>query len=76
MPESAASDFSTVTLKGLADAIRTPSGTTIEDPLDTATVDGQKVVVVTQSDGSTLDVAATGKPYPLKEESKASSPPR
>jgi hypothetical protein len=74
VPESAASDFSTFTLKGLADDLRKPTSGTIKDPVTTATVDGQKVVVVTESDGSTLNVAATGTPYPLKEESKGTEP--
>jgi hypothetical protein len=73
VPESAASDFSTFTLKGLADELRKPSEGTINDKVTTATVDGQKVVVVTESDGSTLNVASTGTPYPLKVENKGSS---
>jgi hypothetical protein len=74
VPDSAASSFGTFTLKGLADELRKPTDATYKDPVTTATVDGQKVVVVTQTDGSTLDVAASGQPYPVKEESKGSSP--
>jgi hypothetical protein len=76
VPGEAASSFDTFTLKGLADSLRTPTGgTTINDPVSTATVDGQKVVVVTQSDGSTLDVASSGQPYPLKAENKGGDSP-
>ena len=76
VPQEAASSFDTFTLKGLAESLRKPTGgTTINDPVSTATVDGQKVVVVTQSDGSTLDVASTGQPYPLKAENKGGDSP-
>jgi hypothetical protein len=75
VPQEAASSFDTFTLKGLADSLRKPTDATIKDPVSTATVDGQKVVVVSQSDGSTLDVAATGQPYPLKAENKGGDSP-
>jgi hypothetical protein len=75
VPQEAASSFDTFTLKGLADSLRKPTDATINDPVSTATVDGQKVVVVTQSDGSTLDVASTGTPYPLKAENKGGDSP-
>lgn len=66
VPSEAASEFDQFSLKGLADELRHPSDGTIKDAVHTDTVDGQKVVVVTESNGSTLDVAATGTPYPLK----------
>jgi len=66
LPADAAGELSQFSLKGLADELRHPTDGKIKDAVHTATVDGKKVVVVTQSDGSTLDVAATGTPYPLK----------
>jgi hypothetical protein len=75
VPQAAASAFDTFTLKGLADELRKPAGGTIKDDVGTATVDGKKVVVVTESDGSTLDVAATGTPYPLKATTKGGDSP-
>jgi hypothetical protein len=66
VPGDAASQFSQFSLKGLADELRHPSDGTIKDAVHTDTVDGTKVVVVTESNGSTLDVAATGTPYPLR----------
>jgi hypothetical protein len=41
-------------------------GVTINPKVTTTTLNGQQVVVVSQSDGSQVYVAATGKPYPLK----------
>jgi hypothetical protein len=66
VPGQAAGALSQFSLKGLADQLRHPSNGTIKDAVHTGTVDGRKVVVVTESDGSTLDVAATGTPYPLR----------
>jgi hypothetical protein len=66
VPAQAASELQQFSLKGLADQLRHPSNGTIKDAVHTGTVDGRKVVVVTESDGSTLDVAATGTPYPLR----------
>lgn len=54
------------TLDSLAAELTKPTdGTTVKDKVTTATYQGKKVVVITSSDGSTFDVAATGKPYPL-----------
>ena len=66
VPSQAASALSQFSLQGLADELRHPSNGTIKDAVHTDTLDGHKVVVVTESDGSTLDVAATGTPYPLR----------
>lgn len=64
-----------VTLESLAKELRKPSdGTTVDDKVTTSTYQGQKVVVVTSSDKSTVDVAATGKPYPLHSVSKGTDP--
>lgn len=62
-----------LSLSALTTELRQPSdGSTIEDKVTTAKLDGHPVVVVTQSDGSTLSVAATGTPYPLRAENKGS----
>jgi hypothetical protein len=74
VPSSAADQFSEFTIKGLADQIRHPSGATIKDDVKSGTLNGQKTVVVSQTDGSTLDVAATGSPYPLRAVDKGSNP--
>jgi len=66
LPADSAGELSQFSVKGLADELRHPSNGSIKDAVHTDTVDGKKVVVVTESDGSTLDVAATGTPYPLK----------
>jgi len=75
VPAQAASSFGTFTLRGLADELRKPSGGSYEDPVGADALHGQKVVVVTQTDGSTLDVAATGTPYPLTAGNKGSDSP-
>jgi hypothetical protein len=66
VPSSAAAQVLPFTLSSLADELRHPSGATVKDAVSTSTLNGQKVVVVTQTDGSVLDVAATGTPYPLR----------
>jgi hypothetical protein len=73
VPGDAASQLSQFSLKGLADELRHPSDGTIKDAVHPDTVNGQKVVVVTESNGSTLDVAATGTPYPLRIVEKGSN---
>jgi hypothetical protein len=70
LPQQAAGQFDTFSLKGLADSLRKPTDGTIQDAVGKGTVGGQEVVVVKQSDGSTVDVAATGTPYPLREQDK------
>ena len=66
VPSSTAGQVLPFNLSSLADQLRHPTGATIKDAVHTGTLHGQKVVVVTQTDGSTLDVAATGTPYPLQ----------
>jgi hypothetical protein len=75
VPQEAASSFDTFTLKGLADSLRNPKDGSIKDPVTMDKLGGQPVVVVTQSDGSTLDVAATGTPYPLRATDKGGTSP-
>jgi hypothetical protein len=73
VPSSAAGQVLPFSLSGLADELRHPSGATIKDAVHTGTLNGKDVVVVTQTDGSTLDVAATGTPYPLRTVDKGES---
>jgi hypothetical protein len=70
VPGDSANALTQFSIKGLADELRHPSDGTIKDEVHTDTLDGQQVVVVTESNGSTLDVAATGTPYPLRIEDK------
>lgn len=74
VPSSAAGELMPFTLKGLADQLRHPSDAKIKDAVHAGTLHGQKIVVVTQTDGSTLDVAATGTPYPLQAVDKGKNP--
>ena len=60
-------------MKSLTDELRHPTDGKVEDAVHTGTLHGKKVVVVTQTDGSTLDVAATGTPYPLRTVDKGSN---
>jgi hypothetical protein len=62
------------TLSGLATSLNKPDpGITIDPKVTTGIYQGQKVVIVRESDGSQLYVAATGKPYPLRVVSSAKS---
>jgi hypothetical protein len=45
---------------------KNPAGDTIDNKVTTSTLNGQPVVVVHQTNGSDVYVAAKGKPYPLK----------
>jgi len=74
VPGQAAGQLLPFSLASLADELRHPTGATIKDAVHTGTLHGKKVVVVTQTDGSTLDVAATGTPYPLRAVDKGSNP--
>jgi hypothetical protein len=55
-----------LTPKGLSEEIGDDDGVTVASGVTTETLDGQPVVVVRESDGSRMDVAATGAPLPLK----------
>ena len=72
VPSEAAGQVLPFSLKSLTEDLRHPSGAAIKDAVHTSTLHGKKVVVVTQTDGSTLDVAATGTPYPLRTVDKGS----
>lgn len=65
-PASAASDLADLSANGLAKELQNPTDSPLTDPVHKAKVDGKSVVVVTQKDGSELDVAAKDKPYPLR----------
>ena len=59
-------DFDLFTLAGFADLLKGGTGSATVNPKVTqSTLNGQKVVVVSQSDGSTLDIANTGPAVPL-----------
>lgn len=66
-------DFDLFTLDGFAGLLKGGTGTNAVNPTVTqSTLNGQKVVVVSQKDGSTLDIANTGPALPLKLDSKGS----
>lgn len=70
-----AGDFSnSLTLSKLAASLDKPDpGITINPKVTATTLNGNKAVIVTESDGSQLYVAGTGTPYPLKIVSSAKS---
>jgi hypothetical protein len=53
------------TTKGLSEEMSQHDGVTVEQAVATEMLNGQQVVVVRESDGSRLNVAATGAPLPL-----------
>ena len=74
LPESVGGQLDTLSLKALTDELRNPSDSKIEDDVTTGQVGGQDVVVVTQENGSTLSVAATGDAYPVQLADKGDAP--
>ncbi|MCZ2858954.1 hypothetical protein [Blastococcus sp. VKM Ac-2987] len=75
MPEEAAGSFSTLTLPGLVDELRSSAGDQATGEVRSDELDGEPVVVVTQADGSTLTVADDeDAPYPLLIEDLGDSP--
>jgi|tagenome__1003787_1003787.scaffolds.fasta_scaffold20912813_2 hypothetical protein len=64
-PADAAGGLGDFSLAGFVSELRSPSDSTVEDEVEADEVDGQRVWVVHNSDGSLLHVAAEGKPYPL-----------
>ncbi len=67
-------DFDLFTLDGFAGLLKGGTGNQAVNPTVTqSTLNGQKVVVVSQKDGSTLDIANTGPALPLKLDSKGSN---
>lgn len=72
VPSEAAGQVLPFSMKSVTNDLRHPTGGKIEDAVHTSTLNGKKVVVVTQADGSTLEVAATGTPYPVRTSDKGS----
>lgn len=73
VPQDAASSLDTFTLKSLTDELRNPSDSKIKDKVAGGSLKGAKVVTVSQDNGSTVDVAAEGTPYPLQFQNKGGS---
>jgi hypothetical protein len=74
LPDSVGGELDTLSLKALTEELRNPGDSTIEDAVTTGEVGGQAVVVVTQENGSTLSVAATGDAYPVQIADKGAAP--
>jgi hypothetical protein len=74
VPAEAGNPFAEFSLPKLADQLRTPDSTTWQPAVTKGSYQGQDVVVISESDGSTTQVAATGKPYPLQAVDKGSEP--
>jgi hypothetical protein len=72
LPKQSGGGLGDFNLKSLSGELRKPSSGTTKNAVKTATVNGTKVVVVTESDGSTVDVAAEGAAYPLRFQNKSS----
>lgn len=66
VPSEASSELNPLSAEALVAELRNPSDSTIDDEVTTGQLDGQPVVRVTESDGSLLQVAAEGTPYPLQ----------
>ena len=63
----ASSGFESFTLSSIAKNFAEPSaGKKVNAEVKTDTLDGKDVVIASESDGTKLYVASTGKPYPLK----------
>ena len=65
MPEEAAAQFATITLSGLAEELRDPGDSEIQDEVREDELDGEDVLVVSQENGSTLSVLAGDDSYPV-----------
>ena len=66
LPAEAAPDFAGLTLQGLADELRSPSGAQIQEGVAEDERDGEPVVVVQDDAGGSLVVAGEDQPYPLE----------
>jgi type II secretory pathway pseudopilin PulG len=68
------SDFDNFSIDGFANELKGGSGGAKVNPKVTqSTLNGKKVVVISQTDGSTLTIANTGPAYPLALSSKGDS---
>jgi hypothetical protein len=65
-------EFDSFTLSGLSKSLGEPDGK-IDDAVTTGSLNGQDVVIVSQTDGSKLYVAGTGEPIPLQITNSAKS---
>jgi hypothetical protein len=74
VPAEAGSPFEEFSQAKLADQLRKPDSSTWQPAVTKGSYQGRDVVVITESDGSTTQVAATGKPYPLHADDKGSEP--
>ena len=59
------SDFDAFSIDGFANQLKASSDVKVNAKTTQATVAGKPVVILTQTDGSTLTIANTGTPYPL-----------
>ena len=66
VPEEQAAEIGELTLGGLADELRAPTDGAIQDPVTTEQLDGDDVLVLTQTGGGKLYVAADDPQYPVK----------
>jgi hypothetical protein len=71
---AATSDFDEFSIDGFADQLKPSSDVTVNAQTKQSTENGKPVVVLSQSDGSTLSVANTGDPFPLTLNGKGDSP--
>ncbi len=68
------SDFDQFSIDGFANVLKASSGgPTINAKVTQSTLNAKPVVILSESDGSTLTVANTGEPFPLVLDSKGSS---
>ncbi|RBY96958.1 hypothetical protein DQ237_04965 [Blastococcus sp. TF02-8] len=75
MPPEAAQEFGSLTLSGLVDTLRSSGGDSVRGKVTSDEVDGEKVVVVTQADGSSLTALDDEEnPYPVRIEDKGDEP--
>ncbi|MCA0145696.1 hypothetical protein [Blastococcus sp. LR1] len=75
MPAEAAGSFASLTLSGLVAELRASGGDTVKGEVTTDELDGEKVVVVTQENGSTFTTRDDDEnPYPLVIEEQGDAP--
>ncbi len=73
-PNNQNHSFDNFTLPALSKSLGEPSrDSTIRDEVTTGTLDGREVVIVSETNGAKLYVAADGKPLPLKATSPSGS---
>jgi hypothetical protein len=65
-PASATAELNQITFADLVAVLSHPTDVTYDDEVGTGTLNGQPVWLVTDSEGSTTQIAAQGTPYPLQ----------